>query len=113
MTSDADDLVRRAQTQLDEHRRWLATEIGGTPLSAFGGSQEARVELMIQAHEIKLRVARVSGIVASVVYEYPDDLYKFLSAEIAPDHLRASLRGGHVVDPNQPASSWRRVGDEG
>jgi len=105
--SEVDDLVALAQKQLDEHSEWLAVEIGKIegPISVPWPRQ-----LMIdQARAIRLRVARTTGTVASVVYEYPDELYAFLTSEAAPKHLRDSLAGGHVVSPNQPASTLRRA----
>lgn len=106
-TTDADDLVTKAQKQLDEHKTWLRLEIGKIAMSTTDS-----VTLMYQAGEIRLRVAKVSQVV-TVVWEYPDELIAFLRSDLAPKHLRDTLAGGHVVDPNQPAWSARRVHDEG
>lgn len=101
MSESTDDLITKAQQQLDEHKKWLRDEFMklGT---ADGPRQDPKwVILVHQAGEIRLRVAKVSGRVASVVYEYPDELVAFLRAETTPKHLRDSLAGGHVVDPSQ------------
>lgn len=105
--SDADDLVEKAQRQLEEHKEWLLLEIAKwLPSSPLDISTTAPLVTLVP--EIKLRVARVAGTVVSVVYEYPDELYAFLRSEHAPEHLRATLAGGHVVDPNQPTFTARR-----
>lgn len=110
--SDADDLVTKAQQQLEEHKRWLALEIEKAALGlAIVGIDYA--PLARQAGEIKLRVARTDGKLVSAVYEYPDELYMFLRSKHVPQHLRDTLAGGHVVDSNQPAWSARRTNDEG
>jgi len=106
---DAEDLVEKAQRQLDEHKKWLADEIEKLPLVPW----QEKYNLANRALEIKLRVAKAAGTVVSVVYEYPDELYAFLASDAAPKHLRDTLVGGNVVDPNKPAASARRVhGDE-
>lgn len=100
MSEATDDLITKAQQQLDEHKAWLAVEI--EKLSPEPGHGLALYVLCAwQARQIKLRVAKVSGQIASVVYEYPDELIAFLRAETTPKHLRDSLAGGHVVDPSQ------------
>lgn len=111
--SEVDDLVGAAQKQLDEHKRWLAEEIDKIPTAAGDFPAHIRAWMAAQADQIKLRVARTDGKLVSAVYEYPDELYAYLRSERAPKHLRDSLAGGHVVDPNQPASSMRRISDEG
>jgi hypothetical protein len=108
--SDVDDLVEKAQKQLDEHKEWLAAEIGKVegPVSV----PWPRQLISDQVREIKLRVARTNGRVVSVVYEYPDELYAFLRSEVAPQHLRDTLIGGNVVDPNKPTYTAKRVADD-
>lgn len=108
MTNDADDLVCVAQKQLDEHKAWLAAEV--EKAAATVPLVDPLVVLLThQVGQIRLRVAKVAGKVASVVYEYPDELYAFLRSEHAPEHLRAALAGGLVVDPNQPTLSVKRT----
>lgn len=101
MSEATDDLITKAQQQLDEHKEWLATEI--EKLSPEPGHGLALYVLCAwQARQIKLRVARcTSHKTISVVWEYPDELVAFLRAETTPKHLRDSLAGGHVVDPSQ------------
>lgn len=106
--SDVDDLVEKAQKQLEEHCAWLAREI--MKVDGIEGSN-AKLILVLQARTIKLRIARAANGVASVVYEYPDELFAFLRSETAPQHLRDSLAGGQVVDPNQPTFSAKRVAE--
>jgi hypothetical protein len=106
--SDVDDLVMKAQQQLEEHKKWLADELEKLPIE-----WRRKYNLVEWALEIKLRVARTDGKLVSAVYEYPDVLYLFLSSDAAPKHLRDTLAGGHVVDPNQPSWSARRTNDEG
>ncbi len=112
MSEATDDLIAKAQQQLDEHKKWLHDE-----LMKLGAADEPRqdpkwVILVHQASQIKLRVAKVSGRVASVVYEYPDELVAFLRAETTPKHLRDSLAGGHVVDPSQRTFTAMRTDGE-
>lgn len=101
------DLITKAQQQLDEHKAWLRSEIGKLPITTWvppefvWSGEGMRAFLVSLADQIKLNMVKVSGRVASVVYEYPDELYRFLKSEIAPKHLRDSLAGGHVVDPSQ------------
>lgn len=109
--SEADDLVETAQRQLEEHKEWLAREISDVSPDVLKVGQ--MLLLATQARQIKLRVVRASTNVATVVWEYPDELFAFLRSDLASKRLRDSLAGGHVVDPDQPASSWRRVHDEG
>lgn len=110
MPNDADDLVTKAQKQLEEHKRWLAAEIGKVegPVS----TPWMRQLILDQAGEIKLRVVKVALNVVTVVYDYPDELYMFLRSDAAPKHLRDSLDGSHLVDPNQPTFTVKRVGDD-
>jgi hypothetical protein len=113
-TEEADDLVAQAQRQLDEHKAWLRSEIGKITVCGpdWSGPEPAWRVLLEQADQIRLRVARVRGTVASVIYEYPDELVAFLRSDLAPPHLRASIAGGHVLDPNQPTFTARREDSE-
>lgn len=111
MTTDADNLVAAGQKQLGEHMEWLATQIAWIPEADL--KIDDRLLLVQQARQIALRVVRASAQTVSVVWDYPDELYAWLSSERAPKHLRDTLAGGHVVDPNQPASTWKRVHGEG
>jgi hypothetical protein len=108
--SEADDLVVKAQKQLDEHKTWLEEEIRKIDPGAWlgSGATAGPTQLAWQAREIKLRVVKASRHVVSVIYEYPDELYAFLSSGFAPKHLRDTLAGGCVVDPNQPTFTARR-----
>ncbi len=99
MNETADDLIIKAQQQLDEHKTWLRLEIAKAGDDVFKIDQAPVLILLVS--QIRLRVAKVSGRVASVIYEYPDELVAFLRAETTPKHLRDSLAGGHVVDPSQ------------
>ena len=111
MTNEVDDLVAAAQKQLDEHKEWLASRIADISPDVLKVGQ--MLLLATQARQIRLRATKVSAQVVSVVWEYPDELYAWLLSEFAPKLLRDTLVGGHVVDPNQPASSAVRVRDEG
>lgn len=105
-------LVAQAQDQLEQHKQWLRNQIGMSSMtSSVGQPTEPWSTMMRLATEIKLRVVRVSGATASIVYEYPDELYAWLRSE-APQHLRDTLDGSHVVDPSQPASTARQVRGE-
>lgn len=107
--SDVDDLVTKAQQQLDEHKEWLASAIDGILPPPGSSLVHRRRALADQARQITLRVVKASAQTVSVVWDYPDELYAFLRSEHAPKHLRDSLAGGHVVSPNQPASKLRRA----
>lgn len=115
--SDADTmgtLIDEARKQLDEHRAWLAAEIRKVE---FGDPalDSTREPLALQVGMIQLRAARVLGTTdaphratLSVVYDYPDELFMFLTSDLAPAHLRATVEGGHVVSPEQPAFTVER-----
>lgn len=114
--SDAEDLVAKAQQQLDEHKEWLVRQLcqvredvpaGGEMADSSGNLTEVG-ELVRQVYMIRLRLTQVSGKVVSVVYEYPDELYAFLSSDKTPKHLRDALAGGHVVDPGKPLTTVKR-----
>ncbi len=109
--SEVDELVNTAQNQLDEHKKWLVAEI---EKMAASGTVDPLLDwelLRAQARELKLRVARVHGGVATVVYEYPDQLVDFLLSPWTPAPLSSALAGGHVVDPDKPAFTARRSAD--
>lgn len=110
--SDVDDLVTTAQRQLDEHKTWLRKQFGLILVHEpdYSKTVNAWRILIAQVDEIRLRVARASRSVVTVVYEYPDELYTWLSSDAAPKHMQDSLAGGHVVDPNQPTLTVRRDG---
>jgi hypothetical protein len=108
--SDADDLVEKAQKQLEEHKKWLADELEKLPI-ALGFPWMVKYNLVNRALEIRLRVVKASTHTVTAVYDYPDELYQFLRSDVAPKHLRDSLAGGHVVDPNQPTFSVKREVD--
>lgn len=107
--SAVDDLVAAAQRQLDEHKVWLAAEIYKLPVVAVSFPMHIRAWLVAQADQIRLRVASAAGGRVQVVYEYPDELHAFLSHPSTPEHLRATLEGGHAVDPEKPSSTVRRL----
>jgi hypothetical protein len=104
--SEAEDLVATARRQLDEHKRWLTAELLTIPPTA--GAYLVKDVLVTQARSIELRVVKAVGTTVSVVYDYPDELFRFLSSDDAPPHLRASLAGGHVVNPDRPVSTVTR-----
>lgn len=103
MSEATDELVEKAQKQLDEHRAWLVGEIDKIPTAAGSFPMHIRAWMVAQAGMIRLRVAKASGKLVSVVYEYPDELFAFLGSDLAPKHLRDSVSGGHVLDPNKPS----------
>lgn len=103
--SDVNKLMMDAERQLSEHAEWLVIEIQNLPIP-----DDTKALLCVQATMIKLRMSRVDAVDSiSVLWEYPDELFEFLRSELAPDHLRASLEGGRLVDLNQPAQSVRRA----
>lgn len=105
VNQDVNKLMSDAQQQLDEHIAWLVEEIQKTSLS-----DDMKALLCVQATMIKLRMARIDAEDnASLLWEYPDELSVYLRAPSTPDHLRASLNGGRVVDMNQPGYSARRA----
>jgi hypothetical protein len=99
-SNDLATLMTNAQKQLDEHAAWLAAEI--TNLTPEQAAPFMRSMLVIQTKQIKLRMARADKDSVSVVWDYPDELGEFLR-ERAPDHLRASLAGGHLVEIDAPS----------
>lgn len=111
MTTESDDLVAAAQLQLEQHRDWLVAKISELPESMV--LPEETLFLTTQARQIRLRVAKASAQTITVVWEYPDELHAFLVSPRATEELRATLAGGHVVDPNQPAWSVKRTYEEG
>ena len=64
-----------------------------------------------QVRMIKLRMARARNGVASVIWEYPDELAAFLRLPSTPQHLRETIAGGHLVATEQPAFTAKRVSE--
>lgn len=104
---EAISLMETATKQLEEHKTWLANEIRAMPADIK--LVAAREMLATQAGMIRLRVVHANGGVATTIYDYPDELYAFLKSDVAPQHLRDSLTGGHLVDPNTPTFTAKRV----
>ena len=102
MNNDIAILLDNAQKQLNEHSAWLVAEI--TKLEPEQTAPHVRSVLIVQATQIKLRMARADKDSVSVVWDYPDELGAFLKADTTPEHLRASLAGGHIVTPDEPAT---------
>lgn len=100
--SEVDDLMEMALKQLAEHvELFLVPEINKIPTDV--GMAAGKALLIAQARMIKLRMVRSDKGIASVVWEYPDELGAFLKAPGTPQHLRDTLAGGHVVSTEQPA----------
>lgn len=100
-------LMETASKQLEEHKAWLAAEIRAMPADIQ--LIAAREMLATQAGMIRLRVVQANRGVATVVYDYPDELYAFLKSDVAPKHLRDTLAGGHGVDTSTPTFTVKRV----
>lgn len=107
-TTDADLLVQTAQRQLDEHKEWLIMELSKEAVVRAG--QDGFLDLIASVRELRLRVVRAAPKFVTVVYDYPDELYAYLVDPATPAHLRDSLARGHVVNPDQPASTAVREG---
>jgi hypothetical protein len=103
---DANKLMADALQQLAEHKAWLKDEIDKIPSEI--NMAAAKSMLRSQVDMIKLRLARVDQNRASVVYDYPDELFAFLQAPSTPQLLRDTLVGGHLVSTEQPAHTFRR-----
>ena len=103
------NLMEDAQRQLDEHKVWLANEIRAMPADVQ--LIAAREMLATQASMIKLRIVQANRGVATVIYDYPDELVAFLRSDVAPKHLRDTLAGAHVVDQNTPTFTVQRTDD--
>lgn len=107
--ADVNELMTQAQKQLAEHAEWLAVEIEKMPTNVDMAAGKAL--LCAQAQQIKLRMVRSDKGIASVVWEYPDELGAFLRSTGAPQHLRDTLTGGHIVSTEQPAFTAVRTND--
>ena len=119
--NEVSKLMADAQQQLDEHIAWLVSEILKIPVPTDdvekhnvmlkgGVSTEGDKKILAeQASMIKLRMSRADGDTISILWEYPDELSKFLRSTAAPEHLRASIADGHVVDMNQPGHGVKRA----
>lgn len=106
MSEDANNLMEQARRQLEEHSAWLADEIRKMPsLVATDGAKELLAQ---QASQVKLRIVRADRGTVSVVWDYPDELHAFLRSQVAPQHLRDTLAGGHDVSVEQPAFTVKR-----
>jgi len=101
--SEVDELMTKATAQLLEHQEWLVAEIEKLPSNV--DTDAGKLVLVHQAKHIRLRVVRAEKGVASVVWEYPDELAAFLKHEATPKHLRDTLAGGREVSTEQPAST--------
>ena len=96
-------LMEDALTQLEEHKQWLKAQMYEHLHTQPEGEWKLGFRLLIsQVDEIKMLMARPESGTVSIVWSYPDDLSAFLRAEATPQHLRATLDGGHVIDMNQP-----------
>lgn len=106
---DVNKLMEDAVEQLDDHKAWLAKKIREMNFAVeLSGAQELLAQ---QAAQVKVRIVNVNNQRVQIVYEYPDELGKFLLSENATQELRDSLKGGHIIDPNQQAFSVRRGPD--
>jgi protein involved in ribonucleotide reduction len=105
--TDIEQLMTNASKQLAEHQEWLIAEIQKIP--ADYGFTMAKEFLVVQVGQIKLRMARARGGIASVVWEYPDELIAFLRNEHTPKHLRDTVADGHNVSTEQPAFTAKKI----
>jgi len=107
--NDINQLMTDAAKQLTEHQEWLVIEIEKIPADVKLSGTKAF--LCGQVRMIKLRMARARNGVASVIWEYPDELAAFLRLPSTPQHLRETIAGGHLVDTEQPAFTAKRVSE--
>lgn len=105
--SDVSVLMDNALKQLEEHKVWLKEKMHEHMNAQDSGEWKLAFRVLIsQVDDMKLRMSRVDSIDSiSIVWEYPDELLAYLASEKAPEHLRRTLEGGRLIDPNQPASS--------
>jgi hypothetical protein len=106
MSNDVNELMKVAHQQLFEHAQWLNQEIMKIP--SFIESDGMKILLAEQALQIKIRMVKSDRGIASVVYEYPDELAAYLQNPATPKHLRDSLAGGHQVSQDQPTFTATR-----
>lgn len=103
---DVEKLMSDAASQLEEHKIWLKTQMQEWMHTQDGGEWKLQFRVCIeQVDNIKLRMSKAEEDNITIVWEYPDEVIAFLRDEKTPVHLRASLEGGHFIDPNAPAIS--------
>lgn len=109
--NDMSKLMTDAMQQLEEHKVWLKDQLHEYMHALPGGEWKIAFRVVIdQVDEIKLRMTRVDAVDnVSLLWEYPDELLTFLRSTKAPQHLRASLEGGRLVEPEQPGHSVKRA----
>lgn len=88
-----------AEQQLAEHKAWLKKQIERYVLP------EVRREIMIRlVDHIRLSTVKQEEFYVekvrpiSVTYEYPDDLFTYLSSADVPFELKLALAGGQVME---------------
>lgn len=109
--SDINTMMTQAQQQLDEHKVWLKQQMHEYLNAQDGGEWKIAFRVLImQVEDIKLRASRIDAVDnVSILWEYPDELLAFLRSERAPQHLRATLEGGRLVEQDQPGHSVKRA----
>lgn len=109
--SDITKLMTEALQQLEEHKVWLKQQMHEYLNEQPGGEWKIAFRVLImQVEDIKLRSSRMDAPDnVSILWEYPDELLAFLRSERAPQHLRATLEGGRLVEQNQPGHSAKRA----
>ncbi len=107
--SDISKLMADALQQLEEHKAWLKEQLFTLGAEAVH-HDESIMPLIAQVDGIKLRMSRVDAMDSiSILWEYPDELLAFLRSDFTPQHLRASLEGGRLVELDQPGHSVKRA----
>lgn len=125
MTAEFRELADKAQKQLDEHKAWLKDRIWTLMVGEM--SLVMLNLLMYQVDHIRLETVRAEPNVTqlvkegehtvakptiSVIYEYPDELFAFLTNDATPAELRASMVSANVDKlGDQPALQVKRLAD--
>lgn len=103
-------LMSDAQQQLDEHKVWLKTQMREYMNAQDAGEWKLNFRVLIeQVDNIKLRMSRAEEGAVTIVWEYPDEVIAYLKDPTTPEHIRKSLEGGHVLNPDQPGHSVKRA----
>jgi hypothetical protein len=100
-------LILQAQQQAVEHKMWLVMQINGLSREKYQLTEDHHTQLVREANEVTFSSVMIergedkSGKevpIVSIVYEYPDLLFAFLSRPEVGSLLNLAAQGGMVID---------------
>ena len=96
MSRELNALHQQATQQLEEHKQWLHWQIAGLPVDIVEGAEHTA--LLDQIAEVTHgTITREIDATITMVYEYPDGLFDFMTSARAPAVLRKCMEGGVLL----------------